>query len=207
MIHPKQMCCYCLKKTSMKTSQNISYNDTIIKNIAVQQPLGRKDTDEYDVIENDTPEAPPMEEECAQGSRKKSKVQALEDLNQTDTERRSLRAKLRDIQRNIKGLEYSDAIENPVSGAFEKFRKENNELFEEVRCDHEGALDGESLDLFESRAKKQVSKLIQLPPYDTGHLVTKSREKGTPFGDEFYWRILGRETGVCFKHPPFYAFF
>ena len=50
----------------------------------------------------------------------------------------------------IKCAENGDAIENPTSGAFGKFRKENNELNKEARHDHEGALDGENLDLFAS---------------------------------------------------------
>ena len=121
----------------------------------------------------------------------------MEDSNQTYVEPRSLRAKSRDIQRKIKGTEDGDTIENPTSGAFEKFRKENNELFEEVRHNCEGMLDGENLYLFKSLAKKQVSKLIQLTSHDTGHVVTKSREKLASHGDAFDWRILGRKTGVC----------
>ena len=53
-------------------------------------------------------------------------MQVIEDSNQVDAERRSLRAKLRNIQRKIKGTEDGEAIENPSSGLSEQFRK--NEL-------------------------------------------------------------------------------
>ena len=66
-----------------------------------QQSLGRKDTDDHETIKNDTPKAPTMEEDSTRGSRKNQKVQSIEDSNQTDVERRSLRVKLRDVQRKL----------------------------------------------------------------------------------------------------------
>ena len=77
---------------------------------AAQQPLEREDTDNQDTTENDIPEPTPMEEDATQGSRKKQKVQVMEDSNQTDVERRGLRVKLRDMQRKVKGTE--DGVEN-----------------------------------------------------------------------------------------------
>ena len=92
------------------------------------------------------------------------------------------------MQRKLKGAKYGDAIENPMSGAFERFRNENNELFEEVRHDREGALDGKKNYLFASIAKKLIPKLIQLPAHDAGCLVTKFSEEGSSSVDPFDWR-------------------
>ena len=45
----------------------------------------------------------------------------MEYSNQIDIEQISLRAKLRDMQRKIKGAEDDETIEYPTSGAFEQF--------------------------------------------------------------------------------------
>ena len=55
----------------------------------------------------------------------------MEDSNQIEVEQGSLTSKRGKMQRKIKGTEDGDVIENPTSGAFEKFRKESNELVEE----------------------------------------------------------------------------
>ena len=52
-----------------------------------------------------------------------------------------------------------------------------------------------------------MSKPRQLPACDTGRLVSKLREKVTSSGDEFDWRILGRENGVYYNAPTFATFF
>ena len=109
----------------------------------------------------------------------------MEDSNQTHVERSFLREKLRDMQRNIKGTEDGDTMQNPTSGTFEQFRKENNELFQEAPYDRESALDDEIFDLLKNRAKNQVSKLIQLHARDEARIVTKLREKGASTGEAF----------------------
>ena len=51
------------------------------------------------------------------------KVQAMQDSNQRYVERRGLRVKLCEMQRNIQSAEDGDAIEDQTLGTFEQFRK------------------------------------------------------------------------------------
>ena len=97
-------------------------------------------------------------------NKKAKKTKVMGASGQTDAERRRLRAKQRNLQRQIIS-ERGDAMEDPKSGVFEEVHDENNKFWNEVRFAREAVLDGENLELISARAIKQVNTLLEVSLY------------------------------------------
>lgn len=147
-----------------------------------------------------------LKEENSRPRQKKARTRGdvllMKASGQTEDERRALRLELRNIQRRLVGSEGND-IESVETGAFERFRGENNALFEKVRHTREAVLDGENVEVMTGRASKQVEKLVAIPRYDAGHLAHKLLTKCSLNGGRTLdWYVLGKEAGSCFNSVP-----
>lgn len=130
---------------------------------------------------------------------KKNKQPIMEQLGQTEDERRALRQQQRALQKDIA---QSDGIENPESNVFKDVCNSNNELWKSVSYVREAVLDGDNLEMISSRATKQIQKLDQGARYDAAKFARKLREKCTGPSGKFDWNLLGREAGTCFNSVP-----
>mmetsp|Transcript_10152 Transcript_10152/g.14353 ORF Transcript_10152/g.14353 Transcript_10152/m.14353 type:complete len:300 (-) Transcript_10152:4-903(-) len=143
-------------------------------------------------------------------TRKSKRVKVMQESKQTDAERRSLRRLQRSLYRTIAetGSAVAADMEDVGKDAFCRIRKQNNELFSNVRYTREAALDGENIDLISSRAARQVDKLVQVPRYDATRLAHKLRGKcyvslnSSSSLTAFDWKTLGIECGSCFNSVP-----
>ena len=96
------------------------------------------------------------------GNRRSKRVRIMEQSGQTDEDRRALRSKQRDLQREIATGAAGDDIEDPESGAFDAVRGRNNQLWDKVRFTREAVLDSDNLELITARAVKQADKLVEV---------------------------------------------
>jgi hypothetical protein len=95
----------------------------------------------------------------------------------------------------------------------------NNKLFDRVVFTREAVLDADNVHLIANKYVQQVDRLVQVPRYDPAMFVRKLRSQllmrhpSSPDGLEsdeelestnqvFNWRMLGRESGICFNSIP-----
>ena len=110
--------------------------------------------------------------------KKKRKVKIMDASGQTDSDRRLLRKKQRDLHHDISfdgpvvannndNDDTSDEEEQQGGGREKSsrlagWRNENNKLWDDVRYTREAVLDSENMDLISSKAAREVEKIIQV---------------------------------------------
>uniref|UniRef100_A0A7S2XRN1 Non-structural maintenance of chromosomes element 4 n=1 Tax=Attheya septentrionalis TaxID=420275 RepID=A0A7S2XRN1_9STRA len=150
------------------------------------------------------------EEEEARPARsaRSRKVKVMGESEQTDGQRRELRKNFRALQRTIQETSVGEEMEDPESQTFDTVRDQNNELFDQVRYTREAVLDADNTLIISEHARKQVEKLVQVPKYDAGRLISKLRQKcntktgGDSSSAHFDWLRLGVEAGACYNTVP-----
>lgn len=173
-------------------------------NITTMAP-SKRTTDEEN-IENQASDHD--EDQQNRRRKKKKKVQKImSESGQTDNDRRVLRNKQRRLQEDIlSGAACGqDSDEDEDAPAFQKMRKLNNNLWDQVRYTREAVLDSENVDLIAANAARQAESIVQVPRYDAVRLaqalVKKASVKNggnTVFG----WRNFGFNAGICFNALP-----
>ena len=149
-----------------------------------------------------------------QPRRKKKKIKIMDSSGQTDSDRRLLRNKQRQLQDDIlsgaaaQSDEDSDANEDEAQQpqpAFQKMRTLNNRLWDRVRYTREAVLDSENVDLIAANAARQAESLVQVPRYDAirlAQMLVKKASVQVGSNNCFGWKNFGIETGVCFNALP-----
>lgn len=138
-----------------------------------------------------------------------NQIKLMSHSGQTDSERKHLRLKLRqmndDILSGAAGLPPSDDDEQDKS-AFDSMRDRNNELWGKVRYASEAVLESKNLDLIAAHACKNAESMVTLPRYDADRLVRKLRDKAAvraPDGSKrFHWKGFSSQAGLCFNSVP-----
>ena len=83
----------------------------------------------------------------------KENIPVMEECHLTEEDRRKIRRKQRELNRDI---ETQDELE------VEEARDRNNEIYKDVRYTREAVLDGENLTLIATKAAQQVERMIQV---------------------------------------------
>jgi hypothetical protein len=130
----------------------------------------------------------------------------MSNSGQTDTDRRLLRNQQRKLQEDIlSGAVAPEEEDDDDQPAFQKMRKLNNRLWEQVRYTREAVLDSENVDLIAANAARQAESIVQVPRYDAIRLTSCLAKKAlVKIGSNthFGWRMFGRQAGICFNALP-----
>ena len=160
----------------------------------------KRTTDEEN-IENEAMEDP--EEDQTRRRKKKKKVQIMSESGQTDNDRRLLRNKQRKLQDDILAgvADDSEEDEDDAQPAFQKMRKLNNNLWDQVRYTREAVLDSENVEMIAASAARTAEALVQVPRYDAIRLaqaLVKNASIKSGGNQVFCWRDFGLQAGVSY---------
>lgn len=168
-------------------------------------------------IENHSDPTMDHDEEEPSHHRKKKKVKIMSNSGQTESDRRALRQQQRKLQEDIvsgvagRSGEGSEDEEEDDEPAFQKMRKMNNTLWEQVRYTREAVLDSENVDLIAANAARQAEAIVQVPRYDAIRLaqmlVKKASVRTASGSTHFGWKGFGFQTGICFNSLPSHVSF
>lgn len=145
--------------------------------------------------------------------RKNKKVKIMSNSGQTEADRRLLRQRQRKLNEDILSgaVGRSDEDESDEEPAFQRMRKINNKLWDQVRYTREAVLDSENVDLIAANAAKQAESLVQVPRYDAirlAQMLAKKASVRTASGStHFGWKGFGFQVGLCFNSLPSHVSF
>ena len=83
-----------------------------------------------------------------------------EESGQTAQERQDLRTQLRQLKLKIDTKK--EAMEDAMRPDFNQIRREENELFDQIRYPREMVLDGENVELISDRFVKQIDHVVKV---------------------------------------------
>ncbi|KAL3786500.1 hypothetical protein HJC23_010666 [Cyclotella cryptica] len=145
--------------------------------------------------------------------RKKKKVKIMSNSGQSDADRRLLRQQQRKLNEDILAgaVDNGDDNESNEEPSFQKMRKMNNKLWDQVRYTREAVLDSENVDLIAANAARQAESLVQVPRYDAirlAQMLSKKASVRTASGStHFGWKGFGFQVGICFNSLPSHVSF
>ncbi|KAL7519049.1 hypothetical protein ACHAWX_003848 [Stephanocyclus meneghinianus] len=145
--------------------------------------------------------------------RKNKKVKIMSNSGQTEADRRLLRQRQRKLNEDILSgaVGRSDEDESDEEPTFQRMRKMNNKLWDQVRYTREAVLDSENVDLIAANAAKQAESLVQVPRYDAirlAQMLAKKASVRTASGStHFGWKGFGFQVGLCFNSLPSHVSF